>query len=122
MAKSRTANGSKAKSGAGGGRRYLWLFLIVIAALAVAAFSYRAPITGYAGAGAAYSARVACSCRFIGNRTLEDCAKDKLPGMELISLKEDADTKSVTARFPLIASETAKYREGYGCVLKKWED
>ncbi|GAA4642084.1 hypothetical protein GCM10023115_03690 [Pontixanthobacter gangjinensis] len=94
----------------------------MVAALAVAAFTYRAPITGYAGAGAAYSARVACSCRFIGNRSMEDCAKDKLPGMELISLKEDADAKSVTAVFPLIASETATYRKGYGCILEKWEE
>ena len=42
--------------------------------------------------------------------------------MELVSLSEDTKDKSVTARFPLIASETATYREGYGCVLEEWQD
>lgn len=94
----------------------------MLAVAASLAYIYRAPITGYAGAGAAYSARVACSCRFIGGRDLDDCAKDKLAGMELITLSEDAEAKSVTARFPLIVSETASYREGYGCVLEEWRD
>jgi hypothetical protein len=30
--------------------------------------------------------------------------------------------KSVTASIPLIASDTASYREGYGCVLDEWRD
>jgi hypothetical protein len=29
--------------------------------------------------------------------------------------------RSVTARFPLLASQTATYREGWGCVLEKWD-
>ncbi|MFZ1742848.1 MAG: hypothetical protein WAT93_08330 [Pontixanthobacter sp.] len=103
-------------------RRPAIIGLVLVAAIAVTAFAYRAPIAGYAGAGAAYSARVACSCRYIGNRSLSDCEKDKLDGMELITLKEDADTKSVTAQFPLIASETATYRKGFGCVLQKWDE
>ncbi len=90
--------------------------------MAAAAYLYRAPIAGYTAAGAAYSARVACSCRHIGGRDLDDCAKDKLAGMELVTLSEDADAKSVTARFPLIASQTATYRKGYGCVLEQWHD
>ena len=102
--------------------RWPWVLLAVVAVLAGIAFFYRAPISGYAGAGTAYTARVACSCRFIGGRDLEDCAKDKLSGMELITLKEDVEAKSVTARFPLIISETATYREGYGCVLENWRD
>ena len=111
-----------ARSGARKSRRWPWVLLVLVLMAAAAAWLYRAPIAGYAGVSAAYSARVACSCRFVGNRSLEDCAKDKLPGMELISLKEDADAKSVTARFPLLVSETATYREGYGCVMEKWED
>ena len=42
--------------------------------------------------------------------------------MELVRLSDDPATKSVTATFPLLASQTATYREGYGCVLEKWED
>ncbi|MXO91335.1 hypothetical protein GRI41_10915 [Altererythrobacter aquaemixtae] len=96
--------------------------LLLVTVLAVAAWAYRAPITGYAGAGTAYSARVACSCRFVAGRSLEDCKKDKLPGMELVTLSEDEEAKSVTARFPLISADTATYRKGYGCVMETWED
>ena len=113
---------SATRSGPRKTSRWIWVLGIVTLLVLGTAFFYRVPITGYAGAGTAYSARVACSCRFIGNRSLEDCAKDKLGGMELITLKEDAEAKSVTARFPLIVSETAIYREGYGCVLEKWRD
>ena len=90
--------------------------------IAAALFWYRAPISGYAHAGTAYAARVACSCRHAGGRSLEDCEKDKLAGMELVRLSEDTAAKSVTATFPLVASETARWREGYGCVLDPWEE
>lgn len=83
---------------------------------------YRTPILGYTGAGTSYSAHVTCSCRYIGGRSLEDCKKDRLGGMELVSLSDDQDTKSVTARYPLLPPATATYRKGYGCVLEKWED
>ncbi|MXP47965.1 hypothetical protein GRI43_11270 [Altererythrobacter luteolus] len=119
------ANASTRSTGGSGpqkARKWPWVLLFALLAAAAVLWFYRAPITGYAGAGTAYSARVACSCRFVGNRDLEDCRKDKLAGMEFVTLKEDAEEKSVTARFPLIASETAIYREGYGCVLRKWED
>jgi len=42
--------------------------------------------------------------------------------MELVSLSDDAEKRSVTATFPLVAQTTATYREGYGCVLEQWED
>ena len=83
---------------------------------------YRTPILGYTAAGTSYSAHVTCSCRYIGGRSLEDCKKDRLAGMELFSLSSDEEAKSVTARYPLLPSVTATYREGYGCVLEKWED
>jgi hypothetical protein len=100
----------------------LWLFLLVIGAAALAAYLYREQINGYAEVGTSYAARVACSCRFVAGRSLEDCEKDKLAGMELVTLVDDVEKKSVTARFPLVASNTATYRKGYGCVLEKWED
>lgn len=100
----------------------LWILLLVAAAIAVAAYTYREPIGGYAEVGSSYAARVACSCRFVSGRSMEDCKKDKLGGMELVTLVDDPEAKSVTARFPLVASNTATYRKGYGCVLEKWED
>ncbi len=99
----------------------LWLFLLILIALAATAWVYREPVRGYANVGTTYSARVACSCRFVAGRSLEDCKKDKLAGMELITLVDNVKAKSVTARFPLITDATATYREGYGCVMEKWE-
>lgn len=99
-----------------------WVLLVLVAAIASALFAFREPIRGYAGISTAYSARVACSCRFVAGRSLADCAKDKLAGMELVTLVDDTEARSVTARFPLMSSTTATYREGYGCVLEPWEN
>lgn len=99
----------------------LWLLALIALAVGGAAWAFREPIGGYAGIASAYSARVACSCRFVGGRSLEDCAKDKVAGMEVVTLAEDTEARSVTARFPLVAEATATYREGYGCVLEPWE-
>ena len=127
MGKLGAHSGRRSKAAAattGQRKRSRWPIVLALVGLvlATALYLYREPITGYAGAGAAYSARVACSCRFVAGRDMKDCAKDKLAGMELITLSDDADAKSVTARFPLIKSETATYREGYGCMLETWED
>lgn len=99
----------------------LWLLAIIAAVLGGAAWAFREPIQGYGSIASAYSARVACSCRYVAGRSLDDCAKDKLAGMEVVTLVEDDETKSVTARFPLVAGATATYRKGYGCVLEPWE-
>lgn len=105
----------------GKSRRPLVVSVVVIVLLVAAGWSFRAPIAGYTAAGTAYSAHVACSCRYIGGREMADCRKDKLAGMELVTLVEDAEAKSVTARFPLLSSDTATYRQGYGCVLEPYE-
>ena len=116
MAKSSTPRTS-------GRPRYgLWLLALIALGAGGAVWAFREPIDGYGTIGSAYAARVACSCRFVAGRSLEDCAKDKLPGMEAVTLRDDPEAKSVTARFPLVAETTATYREGYGCVLEKWED
>jgi hypothetical protein len=106
---------------AGRPRYGLWLLALIALGLGGAAWAFREPINGYGSIASAYSARVACSCRFVGGRSLDDCGKDKLAGMEAVTLVEDPEAKSVTARFPLVAEATATYREGYGCVLEKWE-
>lgn len=99
--------------------------LIILALLAMAAaaawFSaWGERLRGDAAAGSAYAARVGCSCRFVAGRSLEDCRKDKLAGMAMVSLSDDEETKSVTASVPLLASETARLRKGYGCMLDTW--
>lgn len=112
-----TASSSRSRARSAG----LWVLLGLAVAIAAALVTLRAPINGYAAISTAYSARVACSCRFVAGRSLADCAKDKLAGMELVTLRDDAQAQSVTARFPLMASSTATLREGYGCVLEQWE-
>jgi hypothetical protein len=72
--------------------------------------------------GASFGARIACSCRYVEGRDLAQCRKDFEPGMGLVMLSEDSAAKSVTARFPLLASQTATFRNGEGCVLEKWAD
>ena len=118
MAKSRTRSAARSTHS----RRWPWLAAILVAAILAVGWTYRAPAQGYADTASAYMARVGCSCRFVAGRSIDDCAKDKLGGMELVTLSEDVEAKSVTARFPLLASETASYRKGYGCVLQRYED
>ena len=105
------------------GRRRIWPQALVALAVLVAgaAWFYREPIDGYTTTGTAFGARTACSCRYIAGRTLEDCEKDFEPGMEMVFLSDDSETKSVTARVPLLATATATYRESFGCVLEPWE-
>lgn len=116
MAKARTSRPGSRRS------RGWWIMAITLAALAAAGWYYYPPAKAYAHTATAYSARVACSCRFVAGRSLEDCEKDKLEGMEFVTLVDDPSTRTVTARFPLIAVDHATYREGFGCVLEKWED
>lgn len=100
-------------------KRILLLGLgLVVAVIAV----FWQPLTRYGETGASYGARVGCSCRYVGGRSLEDCRKDFEAGMELVTLSEDPATRSVTARFPLLSSQTATYREGPGCQLEPWQD
>jgi hypothetical protein len=118
---------AKAKSAGGGSRRkaaraLLVILVAVVAIVGIGLWSYREPLRGYAAVGTSYAARVACSCRFVAGRSLEDCEKDKLAGMELVTLVDDPAARSVTARFPLVTANTATYREGYGCVLEEWQD
>ncbi|OZA60830.1 MAG: hypothetical protein B7X78_07845, partial [Sphingomonadales bacterium 39-62-4] len=86
-----------------GPKRRWWprLLLGALAVTVVALAVFWSTISSYATTGTSYGARVACSCRYAGGRTLSDCAKDFEPGMELVSLSEDAKAKNVTARFAL---------------------
>lgn len=83
---------------------------------------YWQPLSEQASAGTAYGARVGCSCRFVSGRSLENCRDDFLSGMQPVMLSEDDQAKSVTARIPLVASATASFRPGEGCVLEPWTE
>jgi hypothetical protein len=106
----------------GNGRR-IWprALLVLVVIGGAAGWYWRGPIAGYSETGAAFGARTACSCRYVAGRAIGDCEKDFEPGMELVFLSDDPETRSVTARVPLLASATAQYREGFGCVLEPWQ-
>lgn len=111
---------SSAKRGIAG-KVALWILALAVVAIAVGVWMNRTTINGLGNTGTAYAARVACSCRFVAGRSLESCNTDKMQGMELVSLSDDVEAKSVTATMPLVSSTTATHREGYGCVLEKWD-
>lgn len=105
------------KSQARKGRMALYvlaLFVLILAAVFAYNYSF---IKGQLGIGTAYGARVACSCHYVGGRDLTDCEKDFEPGMEVIGLSLDDEKRRVTASVPLLASATAEFREGWGCVM-----
>lgn len=70
-----------------------------------------------AGLGVGYGARVTCSCRYVEGRSMGSCRTDKEPGMAFVALTDHADEKAVEATVPLLASRTARYRPGWGCLL-----
>lgn len=101
---------------------WLAIFLILLLAAIVAAVIYADRMRPTLQLGVGYAAHVTCSCRHIGGRDMASCEQDKLPGMEAITLTEDVAAKRVTARVPLLASRSAQFREGLGCVLEPWPE
>ncbi len=99
-------------------RKWPWLLGFAVIGMVI---WFWGPIMGYARTGASFGARVVCSCRYVAGRSLADCRKDFEPGMGLVVLSEDKEAKSVTARFPLLATQTATWQDGPGCVLEKWD-
>ena len=99
-------------------RQRIAVALLLVAGLILAIFWTR--LQARAALGAAYGARIGCTCRLIENRSLKDCRKDFEPGMSLVLLSEDAPARSVTAQVPLLARQTARLRDGFGCVLQEW--
>jgi hypothetical protein len=93
-----------------------WSAGALVLAVAVGGYAYVQSIRPQLELGVGYAARVACGCRYVGNRPLADCRKDFEPGMEPIQLSEDAATKTVTASVPLIASRSVRYDPVLMCV------
>lgn len=92
-----------------------WSILGVVLLAALAAFIYVQRMRPQLELGVGYGARVACGCRYFGNRPLAQCRKDFEPGMELIQLSEHTSAKTVTASVPLIASRTVRFDAVLGC-------
>lgn len=103
--------------------------LAVLALLAIAgwlAWAWQG-LREEARVGAAYGARVGCVCRFVSQRPLKACEGDlKIAGLSgiaaRVSLSEDAEKRSITGSVPLLARQSADFREERGCQLEPWQD
>ena len=92
--------------------------IIVLLVLLIAVIVYAMRMKPTIELGVGYGAHVVCSCRYIGGRDMESCYNDYEPGMEMISMTDDPEERRVTASVPLLASRSAQFREGLGCVLE----
>ena len=96
-------------------RRIGIVALVLVAALLAGGWLYVRSITPKLELGVGYAARVACGCRYMGNRPLASCYADFEPGMEQIGLSEDVRTRTITAYVPLIAHRSARFDPVLGC-------
>lgn len=97
-----------------------WIYaLAAVAIMAIALFAWNwSALRARAAVGVAFGARVTCSCRYVEGRAMGSCQGDKEPGMWVVSLKDLPESQSVNATVPLLASRTARYRQGWGCLLE----
>jgi hypothetical protein len=93
----------------------VWTPLAVVLVLAAALAVYARAQKPKLELGVGYGARVACGCRYIENRPLASCYKDFEPGMEVIRLRDDPTTRTVTASVPLLVSRSVRFDPELGC-------
>ncbi len=79
-------------------------------------------ITNYARVGTAYSAHIACSCRYIGGRDMASCVGDLEDGMEMISLTDDPENQRMRASLLFIEEAIAEKRGDFGCIVLNEEE
>ncbi len=96
-----------------------WLLIAVAALLALGVYViWQFPTwLALAETGAAYGARIGCSCRYVQGREIGSCPTDFEPGMEMVSIEDLPEERAVRASVPLLASRTARYEGATGCVL-----
>ncbi|MDV5824438.1 hypothetical protein [Sphingobium naphthae] len=99
-------------------RRKWWIgaALIVLMLLGLLAWNWTT-LSARARLGAAYGARIGCSCRYVEGRAMGSCADDKEPGMALVTMTDVPDQRAVRASVPLLAARTARFKPGWGCLL-----
>lgn len=105
----------------GDGRLARGKWIVALVALVVLAW-YWTSIRTQARYTAAFAARTACSCRYLDGRSLDSCEADLGSRGRFTALGEDEAEKSVSARIPFLASDTARFREGSGCLLETWNE
>jgi hypothetical protein len=95
--------------------RRKWLLGFALVVLVLAAGLGRAHFAPAAEIGAGFVAKQMCSCLFVGGRDYSACRSDLMPEMDSVRSERLAD--GVHAWVPLLASRSARFREGSGCTL-----
>lgn len=95
------------------------LIIAIVVVVLVAAGGYAAWRTSIAAdVGAAAMAKVACSCVFVDQRTLESCRADDPPGFEQVSVSIDMEARTATGTAAGVISRRATYSDAFGCTLE----
>jgi hypothetical protein len=98
-------------------RKSLIVSLAIVAALIVAGVVYGPRLQILVTVGAGYTAKQVCSCLYVAGRSAESCAREpESPADTLV--KWTADGHKVHASTLGLAHATARYDEGFGCVLE----
>lgn len=92
--------------------------LLGILLLVMIALAYNLPYYyKYAQIGAAYNAKMACSCVFVSGRELSSVEREDLYAIPFGTQTVDQKAKTVTSSLFGLVSKTAQYRPGLGCTL-----
>lgn len=101
--------------------------LVLLAVLGIAiALAFAWPgLRQQALIGTSYAAQSGCACRFIAGRAMASCKADlKVAELGrttgLLTLSDDAQTRTVKASVPLLASQSATFAPDRGCQLEAW--
>ena len=96
----------------------IWAPVLLLCLLTGAWLGLRYSTTGrQAALASGYIAHVTCSCRYVGGRDMTSCNTDREPGTEMVEVEDDTESRTVTARVPLLAKRTARFDPEYGCTL-----
>lgn len=97
-----------------------WVALAVVLVLGAAVFlAARRHLPTLIELGPGYSAEICCACVFISGRTPESCRADLDPlARRLVWVSVAPASRSVTAHTFGLVRRTARYHDGYGCVLE----
>lgn len=102
------------------------VLLLMLALAALLALGWTA-LRRDALASAAYGARVGCVCHFVSGQPAGQCKADlALAGLGrttgLVMLSADDAARTMTARVPLLATQSATFDPAAGCQLGPWGD
>ena len=92
--------------------------LLGILLLVLVAIAWNGPYYyKYAQVGAAYNAKMTCSCVFVSGRSLSSIEKEDLYAIPFTTQTIDRRAHTVTSSIFGLVSKTAFYRPGLGCTL-----